>query len=233
MEYYNLHWENFPNSLLDQIHEIQKADICCDLRLVFDFGELWIHKSALLLYGKSIWWASLLGESFPNVVILPGVTQVEVEKFILTIYGQNIVTDDDTEPFHGFSDAEILAAGGTIRGLTPSLDHSGYAPQQWPLSNSHPGDLGSEERHIISVNSLPGQDQPDKPPSRSSAHGHEVISPATLVSFYASQAMARHFVQAKRKDAEAAGSSSKPCPGYGGAINYDCLKQKITEMTNI
>ena len=73
--------------------------------------------------------------------------------------------------------------------------------------------------------------QPDKPSSRSSAHGHEAISPPTLVSFYASQAIARHFVRAKRKDAEAAGSSSKPCPGYGGAINYDCLKHKITELT--
>ena len=91
-------------SLLDQIHEIQKADICCDLRLVFDFGDLWIHKSALLLYGKSVWWASLLGEYFSNVVILPGVTQAEVDKFIRTVYGQNIVTEDkyssDTEPFH-------------------------------------------------------------------------------------------------------------------------------------
>ena len=125
-------------SLLDQIHEIQKADICCDLRLVFDFGDLWIHKSALLLYGKSVWWASLLGEYFSNVVILPGVTQVEVEEFILTIYGQNTVTDDDTEPFHGFSDAEILAAGGTIRGPTPSSDPPGYSPQQQPPCNSQP-----------------------------------------------------------------------------------------------
>ena len=66
-----------------------------------------------------------------------------VDEFMLTIYGQNFVTEDkyssDTEPFHGFSDAEILAAGGTIRGPTPSSDPSGYAPQQWPPSNSHPG----------------------------------------------------------------------------------------------
>ena len=189
MEYHNFRRENFPNSFLDQVHEIQKADICCDLRFVFDFGELWIHKSALLLYGKSIWWASLLGESFPNVVILPGVTQVEVEKFILTIYGQNIVTDDDTEPFHGFSDAEILAAGGTMRGPTPSSDPSGYSPQQQPPSNSH-----------------------------------AVISPPTLVNFYASQAKARYFAQALRKDAEAAGSCSKHGPGFLGAINDDYLK---------
>ena len=83
---------------------VQKAYIRCDLKVVFDFGDLWIHRSALLLSGKSVWWASLLKESCSDVVILPGVTQVEVDKFILTVYGQNIVTEDkyssDTEPFH-------------------------------------------------------------------------------------------------------------------------------------
>ena len=77
-------------SLLDQIHEIQKADICCDLRLVFDFGDLWIHKSALLLYGKSVWWASLLTQSSYNVEMLPGVSQVEIETIIEAIYGQHV-----------------------------------------------------------------------------------------------------------------------------------------------
>ena len=70
------------------------------LCLILDFGDFWIHRSALL----SAWWASLLKESCSDVVILPGVTQVEVDKFILTVYGQNIVTEDkyssDTEPFH-------------------------------------------------------------------------------------------------------------------------------------
>ena len=161
--------KNFPNSLLDEIVEIQKARICCDLKVVFDFGDLWIHRSALLLSGKSVWWASLLKESCSDVDILPVVTQVEVDKFILTIYGQSIVTGDkyssDAETFHGFSDAEILAAGGTIRDPTPSLYPPRYAPLQWPPSNSHPGDLGSEERQILHVNSLPGQGQPVKPPS--------------------------------------------------------------------
>ena len=81
MEYYNLHWESFANSLLDEIFEIQKAQICCDLKVAFDFGELWFHRSSLLLYGKSVWWASLLRESCSDVVILPGLTQLEVEKF--------------------------------------------------------------------------------------------------------------------------------------------------------
>ena len=35
----------------------------------------------------------------------------------------------------------------------------------------------------------------------------------------------------RRQIAEAAGSSSKPCPGYDGAINCKCLKHKIMEMT--
>ena len=95
-----------------------------------------------------------------------------VDEFMLTIYGQNFVTEDkyssDTEPFHGFSDAEILAAGGTIRGPTPSSDPSTTMASKQQSSWG----LGSEERQILSVNSLPGQDQPDKPPSRSSAHGH-------------------------------------------------------------
>ena len=95
-----------------------------------------------------------------------------VDEFMLTIYGQNFVIEDkyssDTEPFHGFSDAEILAAGGTIRGPTPSSDPSTTMASKQQSSWG----LGSEERQILSVNSLPGQDQPDKPPSRSSAHGH-------------------------------------------------------------
>jgi len=113
----------------------------------------------------------------------------------------------------------------------PSSDHPGYPPQQRPPSNSHPGVLGADERQILRVASLPGQDRPDKPPSRG---GHEAISPPTSVSFYAGgqpdPAMARYFAQARRKDAEAAGSSSKPGPGYVGAINDDYLKHKITEM---
>ena len=134
------------------------------------FGSTDLHCCCMDVWEVSLVGASLLKESCSDVVILPGVTQVEVDKFMLTIYGQNFVTEDkyssDTEPIHGYSDAEILLqVGGTIRSPTPSSDPSGYAPQQWPLSNSHPGDLGSEERQILCVNSLPGQGQPVKPPS--------------------------------------------------------------------
>ena len=78
-------------------------------------------RSCLILeiFGSTDLHCSLLKESCSDVDILPVVTQVEVDKFILTIYGQSIVTGDkyssDTEPFDGFSDAEILAAGGTIQ----------------------------------------------------------------------------------------------------------------------
>ena len=61
--------------------------------VVFDFGELWII-SALLSYGKPVRWANLLRESSSNVVMLPDVSQVEVETFILRIYCQNIATDN-------------------------------------------------------------------------------------------------------------------------------------------
>jgi len=45
--------------------------------------------------------------------------------------------------------------------------------------------------------------------------------------------MARYFTQAQRKDAEAAGSSSKPGPGYVGAIDDKYLKHKITKCSPV
>ena len=60
---------------------------------MFDFGVLWTHSSALFLYGKLVW-VNLLRESSSNIVMLPGVYQVEVETFILEIYCQNIATEN-------------------------------------------------------------------------------------------------------------------------------------------
>ena len=93
IEYYNSQKKSFLNSLLDQIIQIQKADICCDLKVVLDFGVLWTHTSALFLYGKLVR-VNLLRESSSNIVMLPGVSQVEVETFILEIYCQNIATEN-------------------------------------------------------------------------------------------------------------------------------------------
>ena len=97
-------------------------------------------------------------------------------------------------------------------------------------SNSNPRVLGVDERQRLCVASLPVHDHHDQPPSRFSATGHEAINPPT---FYAGQAMARYFAQAQRKDAEAAGSSSKPGPGYVGAIYDKYLKHKITKCSPV
>ena len=53
-------------------------------------------RSCLILeiFGSTDLHCSLLKESCSDVVILPGVTQVEVDEFMLTIYGQNFVTED-------------------------------------------------------------------------------------------------------------------------------------------
>ena len=68
----------------------RKHLLCCDIKVVFDNGEIWFHNPALLMYGKSDWWASLLTESSYNVVMLPGVSQVEIETIIEAIYGQHV-----------------------------------------------------------------------------------------------------------------------------------------------
>jgi len=108
------------------------------------------------------------------------------------------------------------------RGYPPPSDHPAYAPGQRPPGNT-------DERQILRV-AGPGQDRPDKPPSRSS---HEAISPPTTsgypTGYPTDQNMARYLAAARRKDAENAGSS-KPGPGYVAHFNDDYLKHKITEM---
>merc|ERR1719412_1478664 len=117
----------------------------------------------------------------------------------------------------------------------PAPEHPGYSTQQRPPSNSHPG-LSTDERQIHRVAGPgPGQDRPDKPPSRSGS-AHEAISPPVPVSFYQGQpdpAMARYFAAARRKEQEtaaAAAGSSKSGPGFPAHFNDDYLKHKITEM---
>ena len=84
-----------------------------------------------------------------------------------------------------------------------------------------------DERQRLRVATLPVHDCHAQPPSSFSAPGHKAINPLT---FYAGQAMARYFAQAQRKDAESAGSYSKPGPRYVGAIYDIYLKHKITDM---
>ena len=60
---------------------------------MLDFRVLWTHTSALFLYEKLVR-VNLLRQSCSNIVMLPGVYQVEVETFILKIYCQNIATEN-------------------------------------------------------------------------------------------------------------------------------------------
>ena len=102
----------------------------------------------------------------------------------------------------------------------PSADHPGYSTQQRPPSNT-------DERQILRV-AGPGQERPDKPPSRSSAH--EAISPPSAASLYQAHpdpAMARYFAARRKEQETAAAGSSKSGPAL---INDDYLKHKITEM---
>ena len=78
----------FPKPLLNDLHALQRGNSCCDTRLVSDLGEIWIHRAALQIYGEAIWWTSLLTEPGLNVVLLPGVSQVELHSFVDTIYGR-------------------------------------------------------------------------------------------------------------------------------------------------
>ena len=77
---YNLSLINFPNSLLKNLHGLQKDRVVCDLQIVCDDGDLWIHRAAL--EGWNVWWCSLLRDSTTNVVLLPGVSNLEVENFV-------------------------------------------------------------------------------------------------------------------------------------------------------
>ena len=70
---------NFTMTRLDDIHGLQRDNVCCDLQLVFNSGVLWLHRAALQM--SRVWWASLLRDSSTNVMVLPDFSRVEVEKF--------------------------------------------------------------------------------------------------------------------------------------------------------
>ena len=61
---YNLSSINFPNSLLKNLHGLQKDRVFCYLQIVCDDGDLWIHRAAL--EGWNIWWCSLLRDSWTD-----------------------------------------------------------------------------------------------------------------------------------------------------------------------
>ena len=109
---YKLSTINFPKTRLEDIYSLQRDNVCCDLKLVFISGCIWIHRTALEM--SRVWWTSLLRDSSTNVVMLPCESRVEVEKFVGTIYGRDLDLSLD-EPFHGFTDKEK----DTARKLNP------------------------------------------------------------------------------------------------------------------
>ena len=97
---------NFPKSLLGHLPQRNTATVLCDVKIVFDQGEVWIHRTVLQIW--RVWWSSLLQDSSTNVVLLPGVSKVEVEQFLWNVYGEKKISpDDDKKSFHGFTDEEI------------------------------------------------------------------------------------------------------------------------------
>lgn len=126
-------------------------------------------------------------------------------------------------PLAGTSSAELhehWKRRGYPQAPGPPPSDPGYSTQQRPPSST-------DERQILRV-AGPGQERPDKPPSRSSAH--EAISPPSAASLYQAHpdpAMARYFAARRKEQETAAAGSSKSGPGF---INDDYLKHKITEM---
>ena len=85
------------NSLFLDLHDLQRAGVLVNTRLILDDGELSIHWFMLDL--PVVDW---LGEAWgDNVVILPGVSLAEAEQFVDILYGrQNCDCDDfKVEPY--------------------------------------------------------------------------------------------------------------------------------------
>ena len=106
---YILTRKDFPKPLLENLP--QRNTALCDLKLVFDNGEVWIHRTVLQMW--QVWWSSLLQDSKTNIVLLPGVSKVEVEHFLSNVYRGKLNfsltddSDDENESFYGFTDMEI------------------------------------------------------------------------------------------------------------------------------
>ena len=86
MNYYNLSQINFSKKLLENLHDLQRDNVLCDLQLVCDHGDIWVHRGAIV-EAREVWWCSLLRDSATNVVLLPGISKLEVENFVGNIYG--------------------------------------------------------------------------------------------------------------------------------------------------
>ena len=76
-----------PNDLFCDLHDLQRAGVMVDTRLILDDGELSIHWPLLDLYGDQQWWSGLGKAGGDNVIILPGVTVSEAQQFVDILYG--------------------------------------------------------------------------------------------------------------------------------------------------
>ena len=77
-------------------------------------SDIRIHRAVLEVW--KLWWCCLLRDSTTNVILLPGVSMLEVEKFVGKIYGEFNFSpnDDENDTFHGFTEAEIDIAASIV-----------------------------------------------------------------------------------------------------------------------
>ena len=68
--------------------------VFCDLQIVCDDGDLWIHRAAL--EGWNIWWCSLLRDSTTNVV--PGQSTEHQSRRVPYIPGMGVKTKEPPWP---------------------------------------------------------------------------------------------------------------------------------------
>ena len=83
------------NSLFLDLHDLQRAGVLVNTRLILDDGELSIHWFMLDL--PVVDW---LGEAWgDNVVILPGVSLAEAEQFVDILYGRENILSISNEHY--------------------------------------------------------------------------------------------------------------------------------------
>ena len=95
------------NSLFLDLHDLQRAGVLVDTRLILDDGELSIHWFMLDLYGQQQWWTGLGEAGGDNVVILEGVSLAEAEQFVDILYGRQNVLNISNEHFTVIEDTGV------------------------------------------------------------------------------------------------------------------------------
>ena len=95
------------NSLFLDLHDLQRAGVLVDTRLILDDGELSIYWFMLDLYGYQQWWTGLGEAGGDNVVILEGVSLAEAEQFVDILYGRQNVLNISNEHFTVIEDTGV------------------------------------------------------------------------------------------------------------------------------